>query len=67
MTPGPTPSEVYQPGTLPHGTKADPAVGDLLKPCRLSNVADGRVMNYGYVTETVDAAAWGAEFARGEG
>lgn len=61
------PFEVYEPGTYLHGTKADLAVGDLLVPGRFSNYEDGRVMNHVYVSETLDAAVWGAELARGEG
>lgn len=50
-----------------HGTKADLTVGDLLVPGRESNFAPGRIMNHVYVTETLDAATWGAELAVGEG
>ena len=64
---GPTPFEVHESGALLHGTKADLAVGDLLVPGRLSNFEAGRIMNHVYVTETLDAAAWGAELAVGEG
>jgi rifampin ADP-ribosylating transferase len=64
---GPTPFEVHESGALLHGTKADLAVGDLLVPGRLSNFEGGRIMNHVYVTETLDAAAWGAELAVGEG
>jgi rifampin ADP-ribosylating transferase len=67
MTTGPTPFEVHEAGVLLHGTKADLAVGDLLVPGRLSNFEAGRVMNHVYVTETLDAAAWGAELAVGDG
>ena len=67
MTSGPTPFEVHESGALLHGTKADLAVGDLLVPGRLSNYEPGRVMNHVYVTETLDAAAWGAELAAGDG
>ncbi|MDT7741565.1 MAG: hypothetical protein QOE59_643 [Actinomycetota bacterium] len=63
----PTPFELHESGALLHGTKADLAVGDLLVPGRLSNFEAGRVMNHVYVTETLDAAAWGAELAVGEG
>ena len=66
-TSAPTPFEVYPGGVLLHGTKADLAVGDLLVPGRLSNFEEGRVMNHVYVTATLDAAAWGAELATGEG
>lgn len=67
MTSGPTPFEVYESGVLLHGTKADLAVGDLLVPGHLSNFEAGRAMNHVYVTETLDAAAWGAELAIGAG
>jgi rifampin ADP-ribosylating transferase len=64
---GPIPFAVHESGALLHGTKASLAVGDLLVPGRLSNFEPGRVMNHVYVTETLDAAAWGAELAVGEG
>ena len=67
MTSGPTPFEVHESGALLHGTKADLAVGDHLLPGRLSNFEPGRVMNHVYLTETLDAAAWGAELASGDG
>ncbi len=63
----PEPFVVHEPGVLLHGTKADLAVGDLLVPGRPSNFEDGRTMHHVYVTETLDAATWGAELARGEG
>ena len=63
----PTPFEVHESGCLLHGTKADLQVGDLLVPGRPSNFEEGRIMNHVYVTATLDAATWGAEFARGEG
>ncbi|OLL82906.1 Rifampin ADP-ribosyl transferase [Pseudonocardia sp. Ae168_Ps1] len=64
---GPTPFEVYEPGVLLHGTRADLAVGDLLVPGRPSNFEEGRIMNHVYVTATLAAAAWGAEMAAGDG
>lgn len=67
MTNSPIPFEVHESGALLHGTKADLAVGDYLVPGRLSNFEPGRVMNHVYVTETLDAATWGAELAVGEG
>lgn len=63
----PQPFEVHRPGILLHGSKADLAVGDLLVPGRPSNFEAGRTMNHVYVTETLDAATWGAELAAGEG
>ena len=59
--------EVYDTGVYLHGTKADLAVGDLLVPGRESNFEAGRVMHHVYFTATLDAAAWGAELAAGEG
>lgn len=63
----PVPFEVYQAGVYLHGTKADLAVGEVLGPGRESNFEAGRVMNYVYFTETLDAATWGAELAVGAG
>lgn len=67
MTGGPTPFEVHESGALLHGTKADLAIGALLVPGHVSNFEAGRIMNHVYVTETLDAAAWGAELAAGDG
>ena len=61
------PFEVYEPCVYLHGTKADPAPGELLVARRESNVEEGRVMNYVYFSATLDAATWGAELACGEG
>src|SRR3954451_14525847 len=63
----PVPFEVYEDGVYLHGTKAELEAGDLLVPGRESNFEAGRVMNYVYFTATLDAAAWGAELASGEG
>ncbi len=67
MTNEPKRFEVHESGALLHGTKADLAVGGLLVPGRLSNFEEGRIMNHLYVTQTLDAATWGAELAAGEG
>ena len=67
MRDAPTPFAPHESGALFHGTKADLAVGDLLVPGVVSNFEAGRVMNHVYVTQTLDAAAWGAELARGVG
>ncbi len=68
MTPdGPRPFEIHESGALLHGTKADLSVGDLLSAGRLSNFEEGRTTNFVYLTETLDAAAWGAELASGDG
>jgi rifampin ADP-ribosylating transferase len=55
------------PGTVfYHGTKADLAVGDLVRPGFGSNFAD-RELRHIYFSATLNAATWGAELARGEG
>ena len=64
---GPKPFEVHESGALLHGTKADLSVGDVLVPGHRSNFEEGRTANHVYVTETLDAAAWGAELAEGQG
>jgi rifampin ADP-ribosylating transferase len=63
----PTPFELHESGALLHGTKADLAVGDLLVPGHRANYGVGRIANHVYVTRTLDAAAWGAELAVGDG
>ncbi|MGB7450477.1 MAG: NAD(+)--rifampin ADP-ribosyltransferase, partial [Ornithinimicrobium sp.] len=63
----PKPFEIYESGVLLHGTKANLTMGDLLAPGYLSNFEVGRTANHVYVTETLDAATWGAELAAGEG
>ena len=67
MPESPQPFEVHESGAYLHGTKADLGMGDLLMPGRESNYQAGRVMNHVYVTQTLDAAAWGAELAPGDG
>ena len=67
MTNPPTPFVLDGSGAFLHGTKASLAVGDLLGPGRESNFEPGRIMNHVYVTETLDAAVWGAELAAGDG
>ena len=52
--------------TFYHGTKADLEVGDLIRPGFGSNFVE-RGLKHIYFTATLDAAAWGAELARGEG
>jgi len=63
----PKPFEVHESGAYLHGTRAELEVGDLLVPGRLSNYEKGRVMNHVYITQTLDAAVWGAEMAAGGG
>jgi rifampin ADP-ribosylating transferase len=67
MTGEPVPFEPHESGALLHGTKADLRVGDLLVAGRSSNYGDGRIAGNVYMTRTLDAAAWGAELATGDG
>jgi rifampin ADP-ribosylating transferase len=67
MAQAPRPFEVHEPGVLLHGTKADLRVGDLIEPGRPSNFGSRRAARFVYVTETLDAATWGAELAVGDG
>ena len=62
----PVPFEIHESGAMLHGTKAQLEIGDLLVPGRPSNYEEGRIMNHVYMTETLDAAAWGAEMAPGD-
>jgi hypothetical protein len=48
-----------------HGTRADLQPGDLIQPGYASNYT-GRTSVWVYFSETLNAAAWGAELARGE-
>jgi len=52
---------------LYHGTKANLAQGDLIKPGFASNYGTRKAAAYVYLTATLDAAVWGAELASGEG
>ena len=63
----PMPSEPRDSGPFYHGTKAHLEPGDLLEPGYSSNFGERRKANYIYLTATLDAAAWGAELAVGEG
>lgn len=67
MTNQPTPFEVHESGAYLHGTKADLRAGDVLEPGRQSNYEAGRTTNHVYLTQTLDAAVWGAELAAGDG
>ena len=58
--PGIDPTQIFY-----HGTRADLKAGDLIKPGQPSNY--GGKLSYVYLTATLDAAAWGAELAAGEG
>lgn len=67
MSHAPKPFEPHESGHYLHGTKADLAIGEVLVPGHASNYEQGRIANHVYVTKTLDAAAWGAELAAGEG
>ncbi|MGW1606822.1 NAD(+)--rifampin ADP-ribosyltransferase [Streptomyces eurythermus] len=67
MTNAPVPFQVYEAGTYLHGTKAHLAPGDVLTPGHASNFEEGRISRHVYFSETLDAAAWGAELAAGDG
>ena len=55
------------PGTaFYHGTKADLKAGDLISPGFVSNFVE-RELKHIYFSATLEAAAWGAELAKGEG
>ncbi len=60
-----------EPGQRPtqffHGTRADLKPGDLIEPGRPSNYGERSAAAYVYLTGSLDAAAWGAELALGEG
>ncbi|WP_062516799.1 NAD(+)--rifampin ADP-ribosyltransferase [Demequina gelatinilytica] len=64
----PVPFEVFGDGTAYlHGTKAALSIGDVLEPGRESNFRPGAPLRHVYVTQTLDAATWGAELAAGDG
>lgn len=67
MTGTPERFVVHESGAYLHGTKADLEVGDLLMPGRASNYEAGRLSNHVYITRTLEAAVWAAEFACGDG
>jgi hypothetical protein len=50
-----------------HGTRADLKPGDLIGPGHASNYGRRRKANHVYFSATLEAAAWGAELAQGEG
>jgi len=53
---------------LYHGTRADLAPGDLIKPGHTPNYGNlDRTTKYVYLSRTLNAAIWGAELAIGEG
>ncbi len=53
--------------TFYHGTKASLIQGDLIEISFHSNYGERKKASFVYLTETMDAATWGAELAVGEG
>jgi hypothetical protein len=53
--------------TYYHGTKAQLDIGDLISPGHASNYGERNPGNFIYLSETLDAATWGAELAVGPG
>jgi len=56
---------IVDPGPFYHGTKADLATGDLLRPGYSSNYGLRETADFIYFSATMDAAIWGAELAAG--
>ncbi|HEY2071864.1 MAG TPA: NAD(+)--rifampin ADP-ribosyltransferase [Rhizomicrobium sp.] len=50
-----------------HGTRADLKPGGLIETGRISNYGKRNTTTHVYLTRTLNAAAWGAELAFGEG
>jgi len=50
-----------------HGTRADLKTGDLIEAGFSSNYGSRKKAAFVYLTQTLDAATWGAELALGEG
>jgi rifampin ADP-ribosylating transferase len=50
-----------------HGTRADLAVGDMIRVGYTSNYREGLILSWVYFSQTLEAATWGAELAVGEG
>ncbi|HEX7350884.1 NAD(+)--rifampin ADP-ribosyltransferase [Brachybacterium sp.] len=63
----PVPFEVYEEGVYLHGTRAMLAPGELLTPTQPSNYREDAPLRHVYFTQTMHAAAWGAQLARGDG
>jgi len=50
-----------------HGTRADLHIGDLISVGHASNYGDHTPLSWVYFSQTLEAAIWGAELAKGEG
>lgn len=62
----PSPSTDASARRFYHGTRAKLEPGDLIRPGHSSNYTERR-SPWVYFSETLDAATWGAELAKGEG
>lgn len=51
-------------GPFYHGCKADLKPGDLIRPGYASNYGKRKAAIWAYLTETLEAATWGAELAQ---
>ena len=62
-------TDIDDPGTPTyyHGSKAQLEPGQLIAPGHASNYGQRRLANFVYLSETLEAATWGAELAQGEG
>jgi hypothetical protein len=60
-----TATDDMMPQRFYHGTRADLKPGDLIQPGYLSNYTERR-SPWVYFSETLHAATWGAELAKGE-
>ncbi|AYN01346.1 NAD(+)--rifampin ADP-ribosyltransferase [Chryseobacterium sp. 3008163] len=59
--------QILDNGPFYHGTKANLKIGDLIEVGFASNYGKKRKSKYIYLSETLDAATWGAELAFGNG
>lgn len=60
----PSPANDTEPRRFYHGTRAERKPGDLIQPGHSSNYTERR-SPWVYFSETLEAATWGAELARG--
>lgn len=63
----PEPARHETAGIFYHGTKANLEPGDLIAPGFRSNYGTRKTAAFVYLTQTLDAAVWGAELALGDG
>ncbi|MGO1569554.1 MAG: NAD(+)--rifampin ADP-ribosyltransferase [Brachybacterium sp.] len=58
--------EAHDPGVHLYGARAVLESGELLAPAQPSNYREDSPLRHVYVTETMHAAAWNAQLARGD-